>query len=146
LFDGAAGVIPVYQHMTVANDGHGDCFNACVASIMELPRRDVAQVFPNFGGDYWAEWRRWGEPLGLEINFRPLGDAPPKGFAIATGKGGRLYPEGHPREGQEIMHAVVVFNGEFVHDPFPGGKGIDRPRYYWTIDPLGTDDSEQIPI
>jgi hypothetical protein len=129
-------MIPVFQTMTVANDGKGNCFNACVASILELPLRDVAQVFPDFQGDYWAEWNRWGEARGVEINYRPCGDAPPKGFAIATGMGGRFYPEGHPKAGREIMHAVVVFNGDLAHDPFPGGKGIDRARYYWTIDAI----------
>lgn len=128
-------MIPVYQHMTVANDGQGSCFNACVASILELPMRDVAQVWPK-DEKYWSVWEQWAEARGLEINQRPLGVSPPKGFAIAAGKGGRLYPQGHERAGQEIMHAVVVFNGELVHDPFPGGKGIDRPRYYWTIDPI----------
>jgi hypothetical protein len=127
-------VIPVYQTMTVANDGTGNCFNACVASILELPLRDVAQVLPDFPGNYWGEWEAWGQSRGLEITYRPLGEAPPKGFAIASGMGGRHFPEGHPRAGREIMHAVVVFNGETIHDPFPGGKGIDHARYYWTID------------
>ena len=135
-------MIPVYQTRTVGNDGAGNCFNACVASILELPLRDVAQVLPNFEGDYWGEWNRWAEAHGIEINFRELGDAPPKGFAIATGMGGRLYPEGHEKAGREIMHAVVVFNGETIHDPFPGGKGIDRARYYWTLDPIGTEAAE----
>lgn len=142
MVDEVHGMIPVYQTMTVANDGRGNCFNACVASILELPLREVAQVLPDFAGHYWGEWEVWAENRGLEINHRPLGDAPPKGFAIATGKGGRLYPPGHAKAGQEIMHAIVVFNGEVIHDPFPGGKGIDRARYYWTIDPLGTDAAE----
>lgn len=128
-------MIPVYQTMTVGNDGRGNCFNACVASILELPLRDVAQVLPDFKGHYWGEWEDWFAARGLEINHVDR-STPPKGFAIASGMGGRIYPEGHARAGQEIMHAVVVFNGELVHDPFPGGKGIDRARYFWSIDPL----------
>jgi hypothetical protein len=141
--DGA--LIPVYQTRTVGNDGVGNCFNACVASILELPLRDVCQVLPDFSGDYWKQWSRWAEDRGLEINYRALGDAPPKGFAIASGMGGRLYPEGHRKAGREILHAVVVFNGETIHDPFPGGKGIDRPRYYWTIDAADSDENKVQP-
>ncbi len=129
-------MIPVYQTLTVGNDGRGNCFNACVASILELPLRDVAQVLP---GDepYWDTWEQWAAERGLEFNLHVRGDPiPPKGFAIASGNGGRFYPEGHEHAGTEISHAVVVFNGELIHDPFPGGKGIDRPRCYWTFDPV----------
>lgn len=44
-------MIPVYQTRTVANDGSGNCFNACVASILEMPLRDVCSVLPDFDGD-----------------------------------------------------------------------------------------------
>lgn len=131
------GVIPVYQTMTVGNDGSGNCVNACVASILELPLRDVLQIMPRYEGDYWGEWESWLAARGLEFGLRACRDeVPPKGYAIASGLGGRVYPEGHERAGQGISHAVVVFNGELIHDPYPGGKGIDRARHYWTISPL----------
>ncbi len=127
-------MIPVYQTMTIANDGCGNCFNACVASILELPLRDVAQVLPSFAGDYWGEWANWARDRGLEITYHSLDRGAPKGFAIASGYGGRTYPEGHKKAGQEILHAAVVFNGKLIHDPFPGAETFDRIRYYWTID------------
>lgn len=129
-------MIPVYQTMTVANDEVGNCFNACVASILEMPLRDVCQVLPRFDGDYWGEWRKWLATLGLEINWIPLREAAPKGYAIASGYGGRLYPEGHEKAGEPILHAVVVFNGKLVHDPFPCAEGFGGIIYYWTLDPL----------
>lgn len=128
-------MIPVYQTFTVANDGCGNCFNACVASIMEMPLREVAQVLPNFKGDYWGEWDKWGFIHGIRIDHRGPKQVP-KGFAIASGHGGRTYPEGHEKAGNPIMHAVVVFNGETIHDPFPGGKGIEKPEWFWVIEPL----------
>lgn len=135
-------MIPVYQTMTVGNDGAGNCFNACVASILERPLREVCDVLPTFEGDYWAEWRKWLATLGMEINFWSLNRGAPKGFAIASGQGGRVYPDDHPKAGQPILHAAVVFNGEPVHDPFPGAKQFGDIRYYWTIDPL-SDASDQ---
>lgn len=135
-------MIPVYQTRTVANDGTGNCFNACVASILEMPLRDVCSVLPDFDGDYWGEWNRWLATLGLQINYVPLDQGPPKGFAIASGFGGRTYPEGHKKAGRPILHAAVVFNGELAHDPFPCAKQFGDIRYYWTITPLADGDAE----
>ena len=138
-------MIPVFQTMTVANDGVGNCFNACVASILERPLRDVCPVLPNFDGAYWGEWTKWLATLGLELNFVPLDRGAPKGFAIASGTGGRSYPDGHPKAGQPILHAAVVFNGELVHDPFPCATQFGDVRYYWTIDPITASESLPVP-
>lgn len=134
-------MIPVYQTMTIANDGAGNCFNACVASILERPLREVCGVLPG-PGDYWGQWNEWLATLGLEINYVPLEQGPPKGFAIASGYGGRVFPESHKEAGKPIMHAAVVFNGELIHDPFPGAKQFGDVRYYWTLDPLSIDERE----
>lgn len=140
--DGA--VIPVYQTMTVGNDGAGNCFNACVASILELPLREVCDVLPTYDGNYWGEWKKWANARGLEINFWSPRRGAPKGFAIASGQGGRVYPEGHDKAGQPILHAAVVFNGELAHDPFPCAKQFGDIAYYWTIDPIADPEGEEI--
>lgn len=132
-------MIPVFQHMTVGNDGQGNCFNACIASILELPLREVAQIHPKFDGDYWGAWEMWFAERGLFLNHRGLRDGPPKGYAIASGRSSRLYPEGHKHAGERIHHATVAFNGEVVHDPFPMRGEFDSITSYFTIDPI-TDD------
>lgn len=90
-------MIPVYQTMSLANDGEGNCFNACIASILELPLREVAAIHPKFDGDYWGAWEDWFAERGLFMNHRGLRDAPPRGYAIANGRSGRIYPEGHKK-------------------------------------------------
>lgn len=129
-------MIPVYQTMTVANDGEGNCFNACVASIMERPLRDVAAIHPRFDGNYWGAWQDWFTSQGLKLVWHRDLSSPPKGYAIASGMGGRYYPEDHDLAGEEIGHAAVVFNGLLVHDPFPGATQFDRIDKYWTIEML----------
>jgi hypothetical protein len=131
-------MIPVFQTMTIANDGQGNCYNACVASILELPLRDVCQVLPT-DEPYWTQWHDWLAERGLELNWHRDPSTPPKGYAIATGYGGRFYPDDHAMRGREISHAAVVFNGELAHDPFPAAKTFERIRYYWTLDPVGRD-------
>lgn len=128
-------MIPVYQTLTVANDGFGNCFNACVASLLERPLRDVAQIHPNFDGRYWTAWHNWLEHQGLK-RVAHAAAAPPKGWSIAHGDGFRTYPEGHDYAGVPIGHAVVAFDGEVLHDPFPGGQGLKTIDGYWTLEAL----------
>ena len=127
-------MIPVYQTMTVGNDGCGNCFAACVASILELPLRAVCQALP---GDkaFWGPWREWLADRGLQIQeYR--GEISPKGWAIASGPGGRVYPEGHDLAGAPILHSAVAFNGEVLHDPFPGGKGLEAIEWFFALEPI----------
>jgi hypothetical protein len=120
---------PVYQTMTVMKDERGNCFNACVASILEMPLRETCQALPG-DEDYWLQWDNWFEERGLRLE---RWDETPPGYAIATGYGGRTYPEGHQRAGEEILHAAVVYDGKVIHDPFPHAEQFDRIKYYWAI-------------
>lgn len=131
-------MIPVYQTMSLANDGEGNCFNACVASVLELPLREVAAIHPKFEGDYWGAWDAWFSERGLKIEWRVAcpSRTPPRGYAIASGRSSRLYPEGHAKAGQRIHHAVVMFDGELVHDPFPIAGSFSDVASYWLIKPL----------
>jgi len=131
-------MIPVYQTMTVSNDGCGNCFNACVASILELPLREVCDTLPR-DTPYWSAWRNWLATIGLDLANYPADD-PPKGWSIARGPGFRIYPEGHELSGQPISHATVAFNGEVLHDPFPGGTGLKEVNGYWALEPMKTGD------
>ena len=133
-------MIPVYQTMTVANDGQGNCFNACVASILERPLRDVAAIHPR-DEPYWSAWEDWFQSQGLELDLCDASD-PPKGWSIANGIGYRIYPEGHPRAGKPIRHACVAFNGEVLHDPFPGGKGLQKIETYQVLCPISAVERE----
>ena len=58
-------MIPVYQTIFTAETG--DCYRACVASILEVP----IKTLPNFmedGPDYFNEKLEvWSEPLGIII-------------------------------------------------------------------------------
>jgi len=129
-------MIPVYQDMTVANDGCGNCFNACIASILELTLREVAQIYPNYKGDYYGAWDDWFGKRGLKLELRGSRYRPPQGYAIASGRSSRVYPDGHDKAGQFIHHATVVFDGIVVHDPFPIHGQFDDISSYWVIRPM----------
>lgn len=141
-------MIPVFQDMSVLNDGHGNCFNACIASLLERPLRDVAAIHPRRevttadGGivlqvneDWHEQWDLWLLEQGYKLTYHPAA-TPPRGFSIASGSSERTFPEGHPRAGERISHAVVAFDGVPVHDPFPIKGGFDSIRHYQTLEPV----------
>lgn len=112
---------PISQ--TIFNGGNpppgeecGNCFAACVASILEL---DLDTV-PNFcntrgkNGEWWDRFNAWmREATGLvPMMIESLGHIKP-GYTIMCGPG----PRGH-------VHSVVAYNGEMVHDPHPSGDGL----------------------
>lgn len=101
--------------------GHpgGNCFSACVASLLELSIADV----PYFMDEPADEWTKrldaWLAPRGfyaVHFNVDPKycdeEKAWPKGFYILNGKS----PRGD--------HAVVAHGRETVHDPNPKRDGL----------------------
>lgn len=105
----------------VGADGQrGNCFSACIASLLDLPLKAV----PNFveidvlGGPNW--WWLADKYLGLlgytivEVSPRN----PPSGYYMMGGIS--------PRSTDDcvVHHAVIGKDGEIVHDPMPGGEGL----------------------
>lgn len=113
-------MIPVAQSKLYHPDAlHlGNCLQACVASVLDLPlwmvpafddlRRGVSM---QEGVDLWAR-RMFGlqyiRTIGHEIDRLPA-------FYIVSGPSPR---------GGGIYHAVVYSHGELVHDPHPSGAGV----------------------
>ena len=116
----------------------GDCYRACIASILELP----AEAVPNFGHlvpmpqtveseDQTALARKWLSNRGMTI-FR----------TIANGKWSLdkllyefsdwnpgvpiiLHGEAEHQSAGDINHSVVMLDGRIAHDP--SGAGIKGP-------------------
>jgi hypothetical protein len=91
----------------------GDCFSACLASILEIP----IDVVPLFLGPHHTSFLPWLARLGLGATryTPPQYTYLPQGYSIAAGPskrfGGRL-------------HACVAYNGSVVHDPHPSRDGL----------------------
>ncbi len=99
-------------------DGHGNCFQACVASVLEIPL-EVAFNHGVFGDNEWfEEFNKWLKQYGLACIFvecsekKPLPSTPLRGIHIA---------EMETKSG--VKHAVVVRGDMVVHDPFPNSWG-----------------------
>lgn len=107
----------------------GNCLQACVASVLDLPLEAV----PHFVGDdwatagelhWWSEWRRWTAARGLSLTTR----APEPGeYYIASGPS--------PRDPENMAHVAVYRDGDLAHDPHPDGTGVVEVRTRWVMRP-----------
>ena len=127
---------PVYQSRI---GKRGRCFNAALASILEIPEASVPDFDRPIGTDYWKNVASFLAKHGLKYSRVPL-DTPPVGWGTIEGIS--------PRGGN---HACVSFNGELVHDPHKPdgtGNGLVEPKYYGLLTPLrkkAEDDLKFIP-
>lgn len=108
-------------------DTGGDCWRACLASILEVPITDVPDFVNEHGGRYVTETRNWLEAFGLWlVEVRYHGNFP--GYMIASGPS--------PRH-RDVHHAVVWKGRTMAHDPHPSRDGIwGDPQEYSMIVPL----------
>lgn len=91
----------------------GNCFEACVASILEIPIEAVPR-YPDESS--WFEfYQDWIKQFGLTlIDIDGSSGVKPQGYSIMSG----MSPRG------KFMHATVALDGEMVHDPHSDRTGI----------------------
>lgn len=108
-------MIPITQ--TDPTKETGNCFAACIASILEIPLDEM----PNFHSEFWADdWIEWLRPRGFSLMTWDL----PDDIEILRHERRRYLMPGYcilaaesPRF--DCLHAVVCLDGEIVHDPHP---------------------------
>lgn len=117
---------PVSQTILHTQDGPpGNCMQACVASVLELPLEEV----PHFCADNrWPfnfhEWLNERGLFFLEVSFAEHGidaRADYMGYHLIAGPS----PRGN------FLHSVVALNGEMVFDPHPDRTGLAGDLKDW---------------
>lgn len=125
---GSNGMTPVNQSKLYHPEGihNGDCYAACLASLLELPLWMVPPFEQMFGRGDWRERTNvWLERLfGSEL-VRTDGHNPqhlPR-FYIASGPASR-----------GVHHSVIYEGGALVHDPHPSREGLLTVEWCWHIE------------
>lgn len=121
-------MIPVNQSKLYAENGihNGDCFAACLASLLELPLWMVPPFEQMFGrGDWRDRPNLWlSRMFALELvrteghDWRALPE-----FYIANGPG----PRG-------VHHSVIYRRGSRTHDPHWSKDGILAVEWCWHLE------------
>jgi hypothetical protein len=100
----------------------GNCFAACLASILGCPLEDVDAPFDEEDkATYWLDAFQQrlimaGLPYRLLI-LKATGD-------VLRFLGDALYIAGGPSPRGAYLHSCVYREGALLHDPFPGGSGF----------------------
>ncbi len=110
--------------------GDGQCFTACVASILEVRLSDVPPItiddVPN-SAPYYGRVRAFLRRRGFTMMCFP---GPPEIYAGAT----YIVTGNSPRR-TEGGHSVVMFGRKMIHDPHRSGRGILSHDWTWLILP-----------
>lgn len=130
---------PVTQTIIPGPDeNRGNCFQACVASIFELPLEEV----PDFCSiPRWEKWlETWLAERGFAYLEARLDTDEPAIYPIP--KGVICVVSGHTDRHPTRLHSVVAGtagNGvtwDFLHDPHPAGTFLTRATLLMVFLPL----------
>lgn len=141
---------PVYQE--IFDSGKGDCFSACLASLLELPLATVPKFRRDnpVPRDMMPAARKWlAEQFGLSLVTIQLDDPESEEFSgadirlIGAVEGTLCILGGKSPNLPDTLHAVVAatdkhgMNFDIVHDPHPSGKGLSGyPLHLYFLVPL----------
>ncbi len=122
---------PVNQSMLYAPDGihNGNCYAACLASLLDLPLWMVPPFEQMFGRG--MEWKsrtdEWLRRLFALTIVRSEGHdycTLPE-YYIASGPAKR-----------GVYHSVIYRAGELAHDPHPAKSGLLAVDWCWHLEPV----------
>lgn len=122
--------------------GNGNCFAACLASMLELPLWMIPPFEEMFGRstehfmtrvDQWLD-RMHGLKL-VRTEGHKVEDLPE--YYIASGLSAR-----------KVYHSVIFSKGSLVHDPHYSNSGIENTSWTWHLEkrstPVVEDDSDHV--
>jgi hypothetical protein len=109
-------MIPINQKLLHNENIKGDCFRACICSLLEISDNDV----PNFIDDnnYPEKLYDWMQENKLNLY---ASEKPPKDIEYYMAWG--ISPRGN-------KHSVIYKNGKLVHDPHPDGGDVKNITVY----------------
>lgn len=122
------------QKQTIFGEGHGNCFAACLASILERPLDEIpnfcdVDLNPGDNGEWYLAVDAWlEERFGLSVLTFSAAESKkqeawyPRGYSILSGRS----PRG------EFDHSVVALDGDIVFDPHPNESGL-MSRKDWIV-------------
>lgn len=129
---------PVYQTrfggLKAPFEERGNCFQACVASILEIPLEEAFDCRTWEDETWFDKFNDWLSKYGLVcIAFdhndkKPLACTEIKGYAIMECKSETLY------HGE--YHVVVIKDQEVVHDPNPNAIRVGECQGFYLFVPL----------
>jgi len=119
---------PTKQSKLYTSDGihNGNCYAACLASLLDLPLWMVPPFEDMFGrGDWRARTDEWLSRLFNSKLVRTEGHETSQlpEYYIANGPGKR-----------GVHHSVIYHDGQLAHDPHPENSGLLEVEWCWHLE------------
>ena len=131
-------LIPIEQTRMTYPDGN--CYHACLASVLEIPLSEVPDYSNEPGNATWHRWQDWLEQRNLPLigwnhpisKDRRVVDDVLRGYSIVTVR--YDLPKGPSK------HSCVALDGKIVWNPHPSRDriehdGIENWEVFRVIDP-----------
>lgn len=129
----------------------GNCYAACIASILELPITEVpnVEVLFHVNDTFWAEvMHTYLNSIGWELSSDIMLQRfhPQSGYSFeGTDENGKI-PEYYQYKDmyylvsgmspRGVQHMCIYQNGKLVHDPHPSRDGILTEEYFESLTPI----------
>lgn len=124
-------------------DGHntegvpGDCWRACIATILRLHPNQVPHFIHQYPATWWDESRIFVEDRhpGFELVYRDRPEFPEglnHNYLTTNMIGMGPSPRG------DFLHSVIFNNHRMIHDPHPSRAGITNLQAVFFIGRTGT--------
>jgi hypothetical protein len=122
------------------NGVRGNCYAACIASLLELPLEDVP-AFEDMYNSGKEKWKWFGIFLkflqGKGYEFHGTGKPSQiRDPYFARGVDGYVMAYGESPRDSKVTHAVIYKDGEMVHDPHPSRDGIVKLHGFDMVEPI----------
>lgn len=109
---------PVFQTI---HGPQGNCYEACLASILDMPLERV----PRFQGDWWgAALNAWLATIGKRILFVRMQECEPLETAALVAVNPSIAAV---KTITGPLHSVVCAGGKMIHDPSP--RPLSHPSF-----------------
>jgi hypothetical protein len=115
---------PQKQTILHSEKENGNCLQACIASLLDMPIDDVPHFADHRGSDWFDKMNEWLIKQGYWVLVISGWDNEftPHGYCIANG----ISPRG-------VMHSVIAKDGKVYFDPHPSDDGISEIDSYWLL-------------
>lgn len=121
-------MIPVDQ--TIINFKTGDCYRACIASMLELPISAVPNFMEDGKENFDPKFYRWLISFGIHAMDVTLEGGQTSFYKDVPMIAGGRSPRG---SNLEHRHCVIYQNDALLHDPHPSREGLRGPPDIFTI-------------
>jgi len=136
----------VYQTRFGGNDSpvseQGNCFQASIASIFEIPLEEAFDCIPHYRKDdmgkpidkslEFIEFNKWLSKYGFQSIYIQAFPLP----RMTTLRGTHLLEVESSTLKKGETHMVVIRDGEVVHDPNPNAKEVGKTVGVYLIVPM----------